>query len=170
MKFLIFNIVVVAALGFILVDRGYLDRSVLDDMQAGAEELLERTGNPDLLRASEPEPPQVLAAVEEAVEPVQPSVEEQGRPAATVIEPPPRPAPTVPVSVRPAPVPVQEPPAVRLDAVAPEVAARRAQVLEHGPIPLQAAPSSARPDPDRVERLQALADELESMSVDMIYQ
>jgi len=173
MKFLIFNVAVVAALGFILIDQNYLDRRIVEDLKGSAASLVERVTEP----AAAPSPSRdvsgtvaedrlerVAAAVADESEPRPAPVSAERQKADTVIEPPP--AAPVPAMVEEAP----SPPAAVIEDVPADVAERRSEVLSPPASGASDYGARALAGAERRDRLQALAEELEAMSVDMIYQ
>ena len=173
MKFLIFNAAVVAALGFILIDQNYLDRRVLDDLRGGASSLVEAVRDPAgvpnpstpvSVDRMESRPAATVGEVAKAdgPNPTQPSAERKEADAVIALP-----------SAAPVPVVIEEAlasPATVLEDVPAEVAERRAEVLSPPAAGASDFQVPAANGSDRRIRLQALADELEAMSVDMIYQ
>lgn len=168
MKFLIFNIAVVAALGYILIQEGYLDKRVIDDLAGKASAIAEKpdkTERPDMAeRAAEPPTPVRAQTAQKLAEASAGQAEPEPLKAQPVETPPVfAPPPDAEIPSRPAiPATVKPPPA----DLSPEVASRRADVLDEGPV-------SAAPPPlaeDRRNRLHALAEEMETLSIDLMYQ
>ncbi len=199
MKYLIFNIAVVAAIGYILYERGDLKGTLLEGLaekagsvviEAGATKpmvivaeeephsesetqspvtksksappdrlpfRLEAEPAPELMSEPSPDPakpgsskPPLAIATEQGPMKIEvASIEEEGNP---VVEP------------------EEEAPAVAIaEPVAPEVAARRAVVLD------SAVPNEPEPErplmtaSQRQENLRSLAEEMEILSIEMIY-
>lgn len=177
MKFLIFNIVAVAALGYILYERGDIDGAVLEDLSAkvetivaeaggdkpmavGAEEAAAAEGTPGSL-SSEPQPSGADAL------PAQPPSELA---AGVMPVSSPEPAEVEIASVETESIAREEmAPAAIAEPVAPEIAARRAVVLD---LPTNDGSEGERPTmtaSERQENLRALSEEMEFLSIDMIY-
>lgn len=159
MKFLVFNLVVVAALGYIFYERSDLDGTKVAALVEDAKSL---AGNdPDMVPVVAEEPEIRMHAPAKA-EPPQVPPEPKAETLAEVFAPPPEAPPALaPLEeVEVAPVIVKKP-------VSPEVEERRSIVLGAGNASeFQSADTSV----NRTERLRDLAEEMEFLSVDLIYQ
>ena len=199
MKYLIFNIAVVAAIGYILYERGDLDGTVLEDLAEKAESVVtEASAAKPAVSAEEEElfserETQSPATQAESTPP-DPLPSQLAQEPASEPMPEPSPDPAEPRSSRPplaiaaeeetarievAPIEeagsrVVEPDgeaasAAIAEPVAPEVAARRAVVLDTA---APDGPGRERPvvtASQRQENLRSLAEEMEFLSIEMIY-
>ncbi len=181
MKFILFNAFVIAALGYILFERGALEGSPAGEIASKAVAAIEDKAEP-LLAPSGTSEPQVQ---DRTVRPQREQREEvvaAQSPAVSQDTPAPNPAPAAPeVAAETAALAEASPqvdPRVLAEPVAPEVAARRAVVLggdrDSNPRPAPAsAPAVAEDKPkisaaERKQRLRAIADEAELLSIELI--
>ena len=165
MKFLVFNLVVVAALGYIFYERGDFDGTKVAALFEDAKSYAASDPGKDSAIVEEPviaAEPVMDAQIPEQAEPPQIPQEPGPETLAEVFTPPPENPPALaPLEeVEVAPVILKKP-------LPPEVEERRSIVLGTGTAPaFQSADTSA----NRTERLRDLAEEMEFLSVDLIYQ
>jgi hypothetical protein len=186
MKFLIFNILVVAALGYLLYERGMLEGSTAGEAAERAVSTMEQKVKPIIEELSKPtkqeearhtnerkdEEGYVAAQINTdtaAVPPRQMVPPEQslgGPPKQTEIEP--SPVTTKQTEIEPSPVTTKQTAAIN-GPVPPEVAARRKVVLDLKSKPKVSTVKSTADNTERRKRLQALAEEAEMLSIELIY-
>lgn len=195
MKFLIFNIVVVAALGYILYERGDIDSAVIEDLAAKAEAIVAEAGGDKPMAVGAEDAAAAEGARSSLSSEPQPS-RANALPALPLSDPAPGPMPVssseptgaVPVEPQLAPPAAQEAaeveiasvdtesiardeiaPAAIAEPVAPEIAARRAVILDLAANGGSEGERPAMKASERQENLRALSEEMEFLSLDMIY-
>jgi hypothetical protein len=174
MKFLIFNILVVAALGYLLYERGMLEGSTAGEAAERAVSTMEQKVKPIIEELSKPTKQEEARHTNERKD-------EEGYVAAQIntdtAAVPPRQmvppeqslgGPPKQTEIEPSPVTTKQTAAIN-GPVPPEVAARRKVVLDLKSKPKVSTVKSTADNTERRKRLQALAEEAEMLSIELIY-